>query len=266
MTRRFAAGLIAFACALIAFVSAQQKPPVDDAALRAPEARNQDWLSYGRDYYEQRFSPLDQINDKNVAQLGLAWQFETATQPRPRSDAARRRRRDVRDRIVERHLRDRRAHRQAALEVRPRSASQVRQHRVLRCRQPRRRVLQGPRLRRRARWPARGDRCGERQGRLADDHRRSEPAVHDHRRAAHREGEDHHRQRRRRIRRARLCVRVRRRDRQARVALLHGARRSVEAAGEQGARCARCRRGRAATGGSTAAAARCGIRSSTTPS
>ena len=128
---------------MIALVSAQQKPPVDDAALRAPEARNQDWLSYGRDYYEQRFSPLDQINDKNVAQLGLAWQFETGDQPRPRSDAARRRRRDVHDRIVERHLRDRRAHRQAAVEVRPRSASQVRQHRVLRRRQSRRRVLQG---------------------------------------------------------------------------------------------------------------------------
>jgi quinohemoprotein ethanol dehydrogenase len=63
-------------------LAAQQKPatPVDDAALRAVESRSQDWLSNGRDYYEQRFSPLDQINDKNVAQLGLAWQFETATQ------------------------------------------------------------------------------------------------------------------------------------------------------------------------------------------
>jgi len=39
----------------------------------------QDWPSYGRDYYEQRFSPLDQINDRNAAQLGLAWQFETGT-------------------------------------------------------------------------------------------------------------------------------------------------------------------------------------------
>jgi quinohemoprotein ethanol dehydrogenase len=36
-------------------------------------------LSYGRDYYEQRFSPLDQINDRNAAQLGLAWQFQTGT-------------------------------------------------------------------------------------------------------------------------------------------------------------------------------------------
>jgi quinohemoprotein ethanol dehydrogenase len=79
MTRSFAGGIMAFAFAWIALVSAQQKPPVDDAALRAPDARNQDWLSYGRDYYEQRFSPLDQITDQNVAKLGLAWQFETAT-------------------------------------------------------------------------------------------------------------------------------------------------------------------------------------------
>src|SRR5436190_16364554 len=38
-----------------------------------------DWATYGLDYYEQRFSPLDQISDKNASQLGLAWQFETAT-------------------------------------------------------------------------------------------------------------------------------------------------------------------------------------------
>lgn len=36
-----------------------------------------DWLSYGRDYREQRYSPLDQINSSNVAQLGLAWSFST---------------------------------------------------------------------------------------------------------------------------------------------------------------------------------------------
>jgi quinohemoprotein ethanol dehydrogenase len=79
MARRPAAGILILVAGFITIGSAQQRP-VDDAALRAPESRTQDWLSYGRDYYEQRFSPLDQINDKNVAQLGLAWQFETATQ------------------------------------------------------------------------------------------------------------------------------------------------------------------------------------------
>lgn len=79
MIRSIATGLLLIA-SWVVLGSAQQKPaPVDDAALRAPDARNQDWLSYGRDYYEQRFSPLNQINDKNVAQLSLAWQMDTAT-------------------------------------------------------------------------------------------------------------------------------------------------------------------------------------------
>jgi PQQ-dependent dehydrogenase (methanol/ethanol family) len=32
-----------------------------------------EWMSYGRDYSEQRYSPLKQINADNVSQLGLAW-------------------------------------------------------------------------------------------------------------------------------------------------------------------------------------------------
>ena len=36
-----------------------------------------DWLSYGGDYHEQRFSSLKQINDANVGDLGLAWSFDT---------------------------------------------------------------------------------------------------------------------------------------------------------------------------------------------
>ncbi len=37
------------------------------------EGNSGQWMSYGRTYDEQRFSPLDQINTGNVAQLGLAW-------------------------------------------------------------------------------------------------------------------------------------------------------------------------------------------------
>jgi PQQ-dependent dehydrogenase (methanol/ethanol family) len=36
-----------------------------------------DWLSNGRDYREQRFSPLAQINTKSVSKLGVAWEFRT---------------------------------------------------------------------------------------------------------------------------------------------------------------------------------------------
>ena len=43
-------------------------------------ADGNEWLSYGRDYGEQRFSPLTQISDENVGELGLAWfaDLETA--------------------------------------------------------------------------------------------------------------------------------------------------------------------------------------------
>ncbi len=36
-----------------------------------------DWPLYGRTYDNQRFSPLTQINTKNVAQLKLAWRYNT---------------------------------------------------------------------------------------------------------------------------------------------------------------------------------------------
>ena len=38
------------------------------------------WLSAGRGYHEQRYSPLDQINDKNVSELGLAWYADMDTE------------------------------------------------------------------------------------------------------------------------------------------------------------------------------------------
>ena len=57
---------------LLAPLAAQDAPaPVDHARLRAPEPGQ--WLSVGRTYDEQRFSPLAQINDRTVGRLGLAW-------------------------------------------------------------------------------------------------------------------------------------------------------------------------------------------------
>lgn len=37
------------------------------------------WLSHGRTYSEQRFSPLDKISTDNVGQMGLAWSYELFT-------------------------------------------------------------------------------------------------------------------------------------------------------------------------------------------
>jgi quinohemoprotein ethanol dehydrogenase len=46
---------------------------VNDARLIAADQNAEQWMSTGRDYNEQRFSPLTKINDRNVGQLGLAW-------------------------------------------------------------------------------------------------------------------------------------------------------------------------------------------------
>ena len=52
---------------------------VDDAALRNADARPGDWLTYGRNYREDRYSPLDGIHRENVAELGLAWTLDLGT-------------------------------------------------------------------------------------------------------------------------------------------------------------------------------------------
>ena len=48
---------------------------VDDAAM-SDEAMGENWLAFGRTYSEQRFSPLDQINDANVSGLGVDWYLD----------------------------------------------------------------------------------------------------------------------------------------------------------------------------------------------
>lgn len=50
---------------------------VTDAMLVKPD--DNEWLTYGRDMNEQRFSPLTQITDANVGQLGLAWSADLDT-------------------------------------------------------------------------------------------------------------------------------------------------------------------------------------------
>jgi quinohemoprotein ethanol dehydrogenase len=48
---------------------------VDTRAIIEQSADN--WLSYGKDYREQRYSELNQINRDNLSRLGLAWSFDT---------------------------------------------------------------------------------------------------------------------------------------------------------------------------------------------
>src|SRR5258708_5037356 len=52
---------------------------VTDARLVNSDREPENWLSYGRTYSEQRFSPLKSVSDKNMNQLGLAWSFDLDT-------------------------------------------------------------------------------------------------------------------------------------------------------------------------------------------
>ena len=71
------------AIAMLALTACGKQAPglategVTDAMIAAaPEG---EWLSHGRDYGEQRFSPLTQISDANVTKLGLAWYADLDT-------------------------------------------------------------------------------------------------------------------------------------------------------------------------------------------
>ncbi len=63
--------------ALCALAAHAQSGVVDDQRLANAQQDTRNWLSYGRDYSNQRFSPLTQINSGNVAQLAPAWSFKT---------------------------------------------------------------------------------------------------------------------------------------------------------------------------------------------
>ena len=63
-----------FAIATLATISiGASAAPVDEKRLVAADAEAGQWLSVGRTYDEQRFSPLKQVNVENVSRLGLAW-------------------------------------------------------------------------------------------------------------------------------------------------------------------------------------------------
>src|SRR5688500_284742 len=78
--RKFLIGL----CMLVALAGCSKKAEqpasgpmaqvTAERLLAANDAANAgQWMSHGRDYSEQRFSPLQKISADNVAQLGLAW-------------------------------------------------------------------------------------------------------------------------------------------------------------------------------------------------
>jgi len=59
--------------------SAGPRLDVDGARIIAADQEPGNWLSHGRSYDEQRYSPLAQVNDTNAAELGLDWFYEFDT-------------------------------------------------------------------------------------------------------------------------------------------------------------------------------------------
>ena len=49
---------------------------VDATRLAAADENPGEWMSHGRTWDEQRYSPLDSISDANVSRLGLAWHYD----------------------------------------------------------------------------------------------------------------------------------------------------------------------------------------------
>ncbi|MEO6152706.1 MAG: PQQ-dependent dehydrogenase, methanol/ethanol family [Croceibacterium sp.] len=74
--KRWAGAVLAAA----ALCGASGPAQVDQARLLAADREPGQWMSPGRTYDEQRFSPLAQINDRTVGRLGLAWFADIATE------------------------------------------------------------------------------------------------------------------------------------------------------------------------------------------
>jgi quinohemoprotein ethanol dehydrogenase len=60
-------------------VMVSEAATVSDTDLVNAGSNASEWLSYGRDYGETRFSPLNQISVDNISELGVAWTYDTGT-------------------------------------------------------------------------------------------------------------------------------------------------------------------------------------------
>lgn len=60
----------------VASKQAEKTAMIDAQDLKTAGSDNSQWLSYGRNYAEDRFVPAKQINTDNVSKLGLAWSVD----------------------------------------------------------------------------------------------------------------------------------------------------------------------------------------------
>ena len=61
---------------MLAFNCFAQPANVDGSRIDDANREPGNWMSHGRTYDEQRFSPLDKVNAGNVNKLGLAWTYK----------------------------------------------------------------------------------------------------------------------------------------------------------------------------------------------
>jgi len=74
------AGLLVLCASAVVDVCAADAPAaVDEKRLVAADTEPGNWMSHGRTYSEQRFSPLKQVDVGNVSRLGLAWSVDLNT-------------------------------------------------------------------------------------------------------------------------------------------------------------------------------------------
>jgi quinohemoprotein ethanol dehydrogenase len=73
MQMRLSVWSLSMVLLLLAIGACKKSPPTSGAGVGA------DWTMYGRTNDEQRFSPLSEINERNIGQLGLLWDRELGT-------------------------------------------------------------------------------------------------------------------------------------------------------------------------------------------
>ena len=67
--------IVVLLCVLLS-LAPSTKAEISYQRLLADEANGDDWLSYSGGYRSERFSPLDQIDPRNVAQLKVIWAYQ----------------------------------------------------------------------------------------------------------------------------------------------------------------------------------------------
>ena len=79
LLRRAVAVALLFFISSAAHATGEQASGVDDARLAAADTSAGDWITHGRNWAEQRYSPLDKLDAASVAGLQLAWSVDPKT-------------------------------------------------------------------------------------------------------------------------------------------------------------------------------------------